>query len=52
MKIQLREQMFSDKEQLFLDDGELKAYLFRYDSGVCGEYFCGISFHISYFNNY
>ena len=22
MKIQLREQMFSDKEQLFLDDGE------------------------------
>ena len=36
MKIQLREQMFSDKEQLFLDDGELKAYLFRYDSGVCG----------------
>lgn len=35
MKIELKERMFSEKEQLFLDDGELKAYLFRYDSGVC-----------------
>ena len=35
MKIQLREAMFSDKEHLFLEDGALKAYLFRYDSGVC-----------------
>ena len=35
MKIQLREAMFSEKEHLFLEDGSLKAYLFRYDSGVC-----------------
>ena len=36
MKIRLRENMFSDREQLFLEDGELKAYLFRFESGVCG----------------
>ena len=36
MKIKLREAMFPDRETLFLDDGELKAYLFRYESGVCG----------------
>ena len=36
MKIRLRENMFSDREQLFLEDGELKAWLFRFESGVCG----------------
>ena len=33
MKIRLRENMFSDREQLFLEDGELRAYLFRFESG-------------------
>ena len=35
MKILLKDRMFSEKEQLFIDNGELKAYIFRYDSGVC-----------------
>lgn len=35
MKIELQENMFVEKEKLFLEDGELKASLFRYKSGVC-----------------
>lgn len=36
MKINLSENMFTDHEKLFLDNGELKAYLFKFPSGVCG----------------
>lgn len=34
--IQLRERFFSEKERVFVEQGELSASLFRYDSGVCG----------------
>lgn len=34
MKIRVTDQMFTQKELLFLDYGELKAYLYRFDSGV------------------
>ena len=35
MKIRLNESAFTDRETLFADAGELKAYLFRYESGIC-----------------
>ena len=35
MKISLSEAMFTDREKLFIDDGELKVFLFRFESGVC-----------------
>lgn len=35
MKIKLNEAAFTDKEVLFADAGELKAYIFKYESGVC-----------------
>ncbi len=35
MKIKLKEAAFTDKESLFADAGELKAYLWRYESGIC-----------------
>ena len=35
MKIRLNEPAFTDREMLFADAGELKAYIFRYESGIC-----------------
>ena len=34
--IQLQEQFFSEKEKVFIEQGELSVSLFRYDTGVCG----------------
>ena len=34
--IQLQEQFFSEKEKIFIEQGELSAALFRYENGVCG----------------
>ena len=35
MYINLKDGMFTDKESLFVDDGSLKAYLYRFESGIC-----------------
>lgn len=35
MYINLKDGMFTDRESLFVDDGSLKAYLYRFESGIC-----------------
>ncbi len=35
MKIKLTDGMFTPREELFAEEGGLKAVLFRYESGIC-----------------